>query len=103
MTADRCPEGHDLTKPGSTYSNGRRDRRRCRKCHQATQRRYYLKKQHRVEIDDWVREWARAVWESWTPHERAEFAGALESLEESLKGAGDGTSAQHRRKLRRVA
>lgn len=49
--------------------------------------------------------WARRVWEGWTPAERAEVAGALESLLDELRGAGDGSFARRRSEggRRRVA
>jgi hypothetical protein len=47
--------------------------------------------------DNGIREWAARVWDGWSPHARAEFAGALESLLYLIRGAGDGQPAAHRR------
>lgn len=42
------------------------------------------------EPNETVRRWAKRVWARWTPRERAEFAGALDSLFDSLNGGGHG-------------
>ncbi len=44
-----------------------------------------------------LEEWARGVWEGWSPSERREVAGALELLMLDMRGAGDGSNASHRR------
>lgn len=41
--------------------------------------------------------WARRVWNDWSPHQRAEFAGAIQVGLDSMRGAGDGTDARKRR------
>lgn len=44
------------------------------------------------------RKWAARVWRHWSPADRAEVAGALMSLRDVLRGAGDGENARHRRR-----
>ncbi len=48
------------------------------------------------EPDESATAWARRVWAAWSPAERAEVAGALESWLEMLRGGGQGASALHR-------
>ena len=43
------------------------------------------------------RVWAARRWRQWSLAERAMFAGALESLLDELRGAGEGETARHRR------
>lgn len=44
-----------------------------------------------------ARIWARAVWDSWSPAERAEVAGALQAILGDVQGEGEGEAARHRR------
>lgn len=61
----------------------------CRRCRE-------LAAVHAAEPDEAKREWAANVWAAWTPHERAEVAGALESLLASVRGGGHGVFARGR-------
>jgi hypothetical protein len=43
-----------------------------------------------------IRRWAQRTWDAWTPNERAEFAGAMDSIGDVLAGAGEGEPARKR-------
>ena len=61
----------------------------CKPCHE-------LASTFAAEPEEPARVWAQRVWDHWTPAERAEVAGALDSWLEKLRGGGQGATALHR-------